>query len=131
MTGNKIFTTSAKRSLVYKSPSLPALGGTKHLYSNERSDSLTKTKHQMKQTYSDIREEHDSQLSTKNNEPDPLLTSPDPLDGNRDKSVFSTWHNNHTKNKVSAFIQHATGEGARVYLNEASDEQLRSSLAAS
>jgi hypothetical protein len=39
MTGNKIFTTSAKRSLVYKSPSLPVLGGSKHLYqySNGRS----------------------------------------------------------------------------------------------
>ena len=32
MTGSKIFTTSAKRSLIYKSPSLPVLGGSKHLY---------------------------------------------------------------------------------------------------
>lgn len=39
MTGNEIFTTSAKRSVVYKSPSLPVLGGSKHLYqySNGRS----------------------------------------------------------------------------------------------
>ena len=72
LTGSKIFTTSAKRSLIYKSPSLPVLGGSKHLYqySNGRSIKIEdiaspskeqpSLRHRVKQTYSDIREEHDS-----------------------------------------------------------------------